>query len=84
MKILREVSKTRQLLLATQSPLVVTQLGPEEVSIVTRATADGTTTTVIKDTPTFAGRAKVYALGELWMSHGTEATNALLQGGARP
>jgi predicted ATPase len=85
MKVLREVSKSRQVLLATHSPLVVNELGPEEVSIVKRTAAEGTTTTLIKDTPNFAERAKVYALGELWVSYanGTDEA-ALLHGGARP
>jgi predicted ATPase len=85
MNVLREVSKSRQVLLATHSPLVVNELAPDEVSIVKRTAAEGTTTTVIKDTPNFADRAKVYALGELWVSYANGTDEApLLQGGARP
>jgi ABC-type branched-subunit amino acid transport system ATPase component len=85
MNVLREVSKGRQVLLATHSPLVVNELGPDEVSIVKRTAAEGTTTTVIKDTPNFAERSKVYALGELWVSYANGTDEApLLQGGTRP
>jgi predicted ATPase len=84
-RVLREVSKTRQVLLATHSPLVVNELAPEEVSVVTRVEPMGTQATLIKDTPGFAERSEVYALGELWVSYANgENEAALLQGGPRP
>lgn len=66
---LREFSKTgTQVLLATHSPLVINELTGDEVSVVTRDEA-GTRVTLIKDTPNFEERSKVYALGELWVSY---------------
>jgi len=69
MRILREISKETQVLIATHSPLVVNELEPEEVSVVTRKPGEGTRVTPIKDTPDFAERSRVYALGELWVSY---------------
>ncbi|NQU70665.1 MAG: ATP-binding protein, partial [Rhodospirillales bacterium] len=45
MGILREVSKTTQVLIASHSPLVVNELQPEEVSVVTREPEEGTRVT---------------------------------------
>ncbi len=67
--ILREISKTRQVVLATHSPLVINELAPDEVTVVTRRTDAGTELTLMKETPHFAERTKVYALGELWVSY---------------
>ena len=69
MRILREVSKTTQVLIATHSPLVVNELTPEEVSVVTRDPVQGTKVRAIKEAPNFTERSKVYALGELWVSY---------------
>ena len=69
MQILREVSKTTQILLATHSPLVVNELEPDEVTVLTRNGDEGTKGRLMKDTPNFAERSKVYALGELWVSY---------------
>lgn len=69
MAILREVSKTTQVLIATHSPLVVNELQPEEVSVVTREPEKGTRVTPLMETPNFEERSKVYALGELWVSY---------------
>jgi predicted ATPase len=68
MRILRDMSETTQILIATHSPLVVNELKPEEVSVVTRDES-GTHVQLIKDTPSFEERAKVYSLGELWLSY---------------
>jgi predicted ATPase len=68
MKVLREVAKTTQVVIATHSPLVINELRSEEVSVLTRDAMSGTTVRLIKDTPNFEERAKVYALGELWVS----------------
>jgi hypothetical protein len=71
--------------MATHSPLVINELQPEEVSVVTKASVDeGTKVTRIKDTPNFAKRSSVYALGELWLAYADGNVEApLLEGGAR-
>lgn len=67
---LRHVSQTRmQVVIATHSPLVVNELQPEEVTVVTRTLKAGTRLTRIHDTPDFEARSRVYALGELWLSY---------------
>jgi len=68
MRVLRDVSQRTQIVLATHSPLVINELKPEEVTIVTRTPERGTICTPMKDTKHFETRAKVYALGELWLS----------------
>ncbi|MGK3996643.1 AAA family ATPase [Sorangium sp. So ce1024] len=85
MRALRLVSEKTQVLLATHSPLVVNELQPEEVTVVTRAGEQGMKATRILDTPGFEDRARVYALGELWLSYANGADEApLLTGGPRP
>lgn len=69
MKILREISKTTQVLLTTHSPLVVNELKTDEVSVVIRKSQTGTQVTPIRETPDFEERAKIYALGELWLNY---------------
>lgn len=82
---LRDLSKTVQILIATHSPLVINELAPEEVTVITRTAKDGTEATVIKDTPHFEERSKVYALGELWLSYANgKDEGPLLHGGSRP
>jgi predicted ATPase len=68
-KVLREVSKTTQVLVTTHSPLVVNELQPEEVTVLTRDLERGTQARRMIDTPNFEQRSKVYALGELWVSY---------------
>jgi predicted ATPase len=69
-KILREISLSGvQVIVATHSPLVVNELKPEEVSVVTRTAEEGTKVKRIIDTPNFQKRSKVYELGELWVSY---------------
>jgi predicted ATPase len=68
-KALREVSKTTQVLMATHSPLVINELEPEEVTVLTRHAERGTQAHRMIDTPNFEQRSKVYALGELWVSY---------------
>ncbi len=63
-----ETSKT-QVLIATHSPLVVNELRPDEVSVVTRSVDAGTKVRPLSSTANFAERSKVYALGELWLSY---------------
>jgi ABC-type branched-subunit amino acid transport system ATPase component len=69
MKILREISKTTQVIIATHSPLVVNELSPDEVSVVTRTKEKGTSVRRLSSAANFADRSKVYALGELWLSY---------------
>ena len=71
MQILREVTASgkTQVLIATHSPLVVNELRPEEVTVVTRSPETGTKLTPMAETPHFAERAQVYALGELWLAY---------------
>ncbi len=85
MGILREVSKTTQVVIATHSPLVINEMKPEEVSVVTRPPEKGTQVTRIDRSPDFEDRAKVYALGELWLSYADgDYESPLLEGGPRP
>lgn len=75
-----------QVLMATHSPLVINELQPEEVSVVTKASVEeGTKVTRIQDTPNFKKRSSVYALGELWLAYADGKVEApLFEGGAAP
>lgn len=85
MRVLRAISETTQVILATHSPLVINELQPDEVTVVTRSKEHGTKATLMKDTPSFDERSKIYALGELWLSYANGDDEApLLQGGPRP
>jgi predicted ATPase len=82
MSVLREVSNTTQILIATHSPLVVNELDAAEVTVLTRDPQAGTQAVLLKDTPNYAERAKVYSNGELWVSYADGEKEApLLQGG---
>jgi predicted ATPase len=84
-RLLRELSTTTQVVMATHSPLVVNELGGDEVSVVTRTEAEGTKVKLLRDTPNFEKRSQAYALGELWVSYADgETESALLQGGPPP
>jgi predicted ATPase len=84
LRVLREVSKTTQVILATHNPLVINELEPDEVSVVTRDAVAGTKVTPIADTPKFDERFKVYRLGELWLAYSDgEMESPLLEGGPR-
>jgi energy-coupling factor transporter ATP-binding protein EcfA2 len=83
MEILRKISETAQVVIATHSPLVINEMQPNEVTVVTRDDG-GTRCMPIGKTPGFADRSKVYALGELWLSYANGKDEApLLTGGAR-
>ena len=85
LRILRAISEKTQVILATHSPLVINEMQPEEVTVVTRSREHGTKATLMKDTANFAVRWKAYALGELWLSYANGEDEApLLQGGPRP
>jgi predicted ATPase len=81
-RLLREIAEDKakpvQVLMATHSPLVVNELHPEEVTVVTRDAIKGTILHPMKDTPHFAERSKVYSLGELWLSYADGKTEAPL------
>ena len=78
MKILREISRTTQVVLATHSPLVINEMRGDEVTLVTRDPDQGTQVRRLSDTPNFAERSKVYALGELWLSYANGVDEAPL------
>lgn len=70
-RVLRAISESgrTQVFIATHSPLVVNELSPDEVTVVTRDREKGTQLQLLRDTPNFEERSKVYALGELWLSY---------------
>lgn len=69
MAILREISKTSQVIVATHSPLVVNELKGDEISVVTRDPETGTKATLLKDVPGFDEASKAYQPGEFWVSY---------------
>lgn len=78
--ILREISKVTQVVVATHSPLLVNELAPEEVTVITRDPEEGSQARALQDTPNFEERRKVYALGELWLSYANGEDEAPLLG----
>jgi predicted ATPase len=78
MKVLRAVSSHMQVILATHSPLVINELQPEEVTILTRDARTGTRATRMDRTTHFEQRQHVYALGELWLSFADGTSEAAL------
>lgn len=86
-KILRAIVKETgtQVVMATHSPLVINELAPEEVSVVTRTGEAGTKVTPIVETYNFAKRASIHALGELWLSYANGVDEEpLLHGSEEP
>lgn len=69
MQVLREVSNTSQIILATHHPLVINELQPDEVTLITRTPERGTIATPLSSTKNFEQRSKIYALGELWLNY---------------
>jgi len=80
MTIIRELSKTTQVLIATHSPLVINEMEPEEVSILWRDDEKGTQVMPMNKTTNFEQRSKAYALGELWLSYADGETEKKLTG----
>jgi predicted ATPase len=80
MKVLRAISRRTQVVLATHSPLVINELQPTEVTLLTRDDRTGTVATRMDRTKNFRPRQKVYALGELWLSFGDGNDEAALVG----
>lgn len=80
-RILRGLSKTIQVIVATHSPLVINEFDASEVTVVTRDPKNGTQFTPVAQTPNFEQRQKVYALGELWLNYANGTDEApLLKG----
>src|SRR5262249_820210 len=69
MRVLREVSKTSQIVLATHHPLVINELQSDEVTILTLTPERGAIATTVSHTKNFEQRSKVYVLGELWLNY---------------
>jgi hypothetical protein len=82
MRVLREISKQTQVILATHSPLVVNELEGHEVTVLRRSPEQGTSATLLSDTPRYAERSKIYANGELWLSYADGVSEADLLDGA--
>ena len=69
MKVLRTVvASGTQVVLATHSPLLVNELLPEEVSVVTRTPETGTRVRRVSDLPDLERLTSVFSLGELWLA----------------
>lgn len=69
MRVLRDISRTSQIIVATHHPLVINELQPDEVTLITRTPERGTIATPLPRTKNFEQRSKVYALGELWLNY---------------
>ncbi len=86
-KVLRAVVQESgaQVVMATHSPLVVNELEPDEVTLVTRPSMEqGTVLTPLRQTHNFQKRSSVYALGELWLSYADGVDEAPLITGRDP
>ena len=57
------------MIIATHHPLVINELQPDEVTLITRTSERGTIATPLWKTKNFEQRSKVYALGELWLNY---------------
>ena len=69
MNILREISKTTQVIIATHSPLVVNELNYNEVTVVTREIEKGTQARKLTDAEDFKVRSEEFLPGELWLNY---------------
>jgi predicted ATPase len=69
MRVLRDISHTSQVIIATHHPLVINELQSDEVTLITRTPEQGTIATPLSSTKNFEQRSKVYALGELWLNY---------------
>lgn len=78
---LHRASEAQQVLLLTQSPLVVNELKGEEVSLITPDADGWVVATRLCDTFDFAARSEMYSMGELWLNFATgDEEPRLLQG----
>lgn len=79
-KRLRRVSEQGvQVVLATHDPLLLNELKPEEVTVLTRS-PQGVKATRMVDTYNFAKRFQVFYLGEMWISYLGDNEKSLLEG----
>jgi predicted ATPase len=66
----RGIAERAQVLITTHSPLVLNEMRPDEVTLVRRDSETSPSVFMpIAETPNFADRSRVYALGELWVSY---------------
>lgn len=69
MRVLRQLSERgTQVVMATHSPLVVNELKPEEVSVVTRTPEAGTKANRVSEIPSLDQLLEAFSLGELWLA----------------
>jgi energy-coupling factor transporter ATP-binding protein EcfA2 len=72
-QVLRELSLTgAQVLITTHSPLLLNQVSPEDVMVVTRRPDRGIQVKPMVDTKLFAERIRAFDLGELWYNIGED------------
>ncbi len=87
MRMLRRIAEAAngpQIVVATHSPLVINEMQPEEVSVVTRSVEEGTKVRCIKEARWFAERREVMSLGELWLNYCDGVEEEPLFEGAEP
>ena len=84
MNILKEISKTTQVLIATHSPLVVNELNGDEVTVVTRDSERGTQIRRLSATADYAVRSQLYLPGELWLNYANGVDEAGLFSSGKP
>jgi energy-coupling factor transporter ATP-binding protein EcfA2 len=73
MQVLRELSLTgAQVLITTHSPLLLNQVSPEDVLVVTRRSEQGIAVKPMVETKLFAERIRDFDLGELWYNIGED------------
>ncbi len=72
-QVLRELSLSgAQVLITTHSPLLLNQVSPEDVMVVTRRPDQGIQVKPMVDTKLFAERIRDFDLGELWYNIGED------------
>jgi predicted ATPase len=77
--VLRRVAESgTQVVLATHSPLVLNELRPEEVSVVTRSPEAGTQVRRFLDVPGLDRLLQAFSLGELWLAYADGRDEAAL------
>lgn len=72
MRALREISGHVQVIVATHSPVVVNELLPEEVTVMTRSRERGTEAVRMEDLPPPTPRAEPNAFGDLLLARGPD------------
>ena len=78
--ILRDISRSTQVLITTHSPILVNALQAHEVFVTRRDPKHGTRVMRIDRTPNYAERARVHSPGELWIAYADGDTEAALFG----